>query len=327
VNPATALVDQRVTEAQLARSTIELAANAVFLATDTINALKTLDGAKGVEKMEGTLQKLEEQESKQAKVGDMVVKPDVAGVRSEVGGIPDAFGGSAHELRIGERGLERCSFACWIFSASLQSRAKNIRASLKVSAEVEKKALLLESRAETIGARATEISKLPEPQRAMQESLLLGEATNVEMQMYELEHEVLEIPGTRLPAKGEWSGPPGDSYWFPPPDSGAYKYAGQTGIPFHKRYPNFRQWALPASDVSLPTMTGMYGADFAAADGIAATRSGMADAAAFEAWRSANGYTWHHVENSMTMLLVPSELHAAVAHMGGGSVARGIAVP
>jgi A nuclease of the HNH/ENDO VII superfamily with conserved WHH len=331
VNPAAALVDQRVAEAQLARNTIELAANAVFVATETINALKTLDSAKGAEKLEGALKELEEKEAKHAsQTGDMVVKPDVAGVRGEVGGIPDAFGGSAHDLRITERGLERCSFVCWIFSASLQSRAKNVKASLKATPDIAKTATALEARAESIGGKAVKLSKLPEPQRSIQEGLLLGEARNLEMEMYELEHKVLGMPSTRLPAKGEWTGAPGNSHWLPPPDSPAYKYAGPNGIPFHDGYPNFREWALPASDVSLPAMTGIPGhpvsADFAAADAIAAARSGMADAAAFKGWREASGYTWHHVENSMTMLLVPSELHAAVAHAGGGKVARGIPV-
>ena len=29
------------------------------------------------------------------------------------------------------------------------------------------------------------------------------------------------------------------------------------------------------------------------------------------------GYTWHHVEDGKTMLLVPSDLHGAVRHTGG----------
>lgn len=34
------------------------------------------------------------------------------------------------------------------------------------------------------------------------------------------------------------------------------------------------------------------------------------------------GYTWHHVEDGRTMLLVPSDLHSAVRHTGGASLIR-----
>lgn len=34
------------------------------------------------------------------------------------------------------------------------------------------------------------------------------------------------------------------------------------------------------------------------------------------------GYTWHHVEDGKTMLLVPSDLHGAVRHTGGASLIR-----
>jgi len=32
------------------------------------------------------------------------------------------------------------------------------------------------------------------------------------------------------------------------------------------------------------------------------------------------GYTWHHVEDGMTMMLVPSDVHSAVRHTGGASL-------
>lgn len=34
------------------------------------------------------------------------------------------------------------------------------------------------------------------------------------------------------------------------------------------------------------------------------------------------GYTWHHVEDGKTMLLVPSDLQGAVRHTGGASLIR-----
>ncbi len=34
------------------------------------------------------------------------------------------------------------------------------------------------------------------------------------------------------------------------------------------------------------------------------------------------GYTWHHVEDAITMHLVPTDLHQAVKHTGGASYLR-----
>jgi len=64
VNPAAALVDQKKAEAALAQSTIELAVNSVFVATEAINALKTMEASGGAAKLEGALKDLGEQESK-----------------------------------------------------------------------------------------------------------------------------------------------------------------------------------------------------------------------------------------------------------------------
>ena len=70
-------------------------------------------------------------------------------------------------------------------------------------------------------------------------------------------------------------------------------------------------------------MTGFGTGDFDAADAIAAARTGMTPRA-FRDWRVDNGYTWHHRENSLSMQLVPTALHSAVPHLGGGWVSRGI---
>ncbi|WP_370221743.1 HNH endonuclease [Cytobacillus sp.] len=34
------------------------------------------------------------------------------------------------------------------------------------------------------------------------------------------------------------------------------------------------------------------------------------------------GYTWHHVEDGKTMMLVPSDIHGEVRHTGGASLIR-----
>lgn len=40
-----------------------------------------------------------------------------------------------------------------------------------------------------------------------------------------------------------------------------------------------------------------------------------------------NGYTWHHVEDGKTMMLVPTDLHQAVRHTGGAALLRKGLVP
>ena len=34
------------------------------------------------------------------------------------------------------------------------------------------------------------------------------------------------------------------------------------------------------------------------------------------------GYTWHHVEDGRTLILVPSDLHGEIRHTGGASLIR-----
>jgi hypothetical protein len=65
VNPATALASQQQAEASLTRSTIDLAINAVFAATEAINALKAMEKA-GAEKTLGAA--LEGMEASEAKI-------------------------------------------------------------------------------------------------------------------------------------------------------------------------------------------------------------------------------------------------------------------
>jgi hypothetical protein len=259
-----------------------------------------------------------------------VLKGSEAGGRfhQEIADIPDAFGGGPHELGIGDEGLERCSTHCLLFSDNLAGRAENIQRVQNASAELLEGASSLRSRAESIGARAKQVEAMPEPARAAAETKLLQEARQVELEMTALEHEVLGFSSTRvgdLPEGGTWSGTPGNSDWTPPKGSRAAQYTGGKPIPFHNGFPNFTEFALPGGDVNLPNMKGTS-ADFGAADAIAAKMTGMKNAAEFKAWRQEAGYTWHHRENSTTMQLVPTPLHASIPHLGGGWVSRGYPV-
>src|SRR5438045_4069509 len=84
---------------------------------------------------------------------------------------------------------------------------------------------LARSGGDSIGARATQLRKLPQAARAAQEAALLKEAYGIEMQMVEIEHEALAIKSDYLPAsyKGTWkSGTPGEGIWVPEPTHPAY---------------------------------------------------------------------------------------------------------
>jgi hypothetical protein len=263
--------------------------------------------------------------------GSAVTKagPGEPGVHQEITGIPDAFGGESHTLRAGDRGIERCSLSCPIFAESLKSRADHIDSVPNVTDALRNGAAALRQRASAISAESLEILDLPEDVRAKREATLLDRARAVELEMVILEHEVLGFSSAILPEYGQWRdasgkpGTPGNSLWYPPPGSRAAAITQGQGVPYHNGFPNFTQWELPGSEVSLVNMTGRGMGDFGAADTIAAARTGMTRRQ-FQQWRLDNGYTWHHRENALSMQLVPTELHATVPHLGGAYVSRGV---
>jgi hypothetical protein len=105
VNPATALANQAAAEAQLTRSTIDLAVNAVFLATEAINGLKTLESAAGEKKLAGAIKGMEEKEAEQVTARGATA--------------------SGHTIEVTGSGIRRCSPTCPLlsveFSAELEA--------------------------------------------------------------------------------------------------------------------------------------------------------------------------------------------------------------
>ena len=100
------------------------------------------------------------------------------------------------------------------------------------------------------------------------------------------------------------------------------KYAGKTytvngtlsakypnGVKFSNQgFPNFEPYSI--KKVTLNNLEGDAYYDFIKANSAAGYTS------------TPIGYTWHHVEDGRTMLLVPSDLHSAVRHTGGASLIR-----
>lgn len=64
--------------------------------------------------------------------------------------------------------------------------------------------------------------------------------------------------------------------------------------------------ALTKTDIS--NLTGNYRTD----EALANKKVGLSE--------TPEGYVWHHVENGLTMLLIPQDLHNAVCHTGGSAV-------
>ncbi len=83
------------------------------------------------------------------------------------------------------------------------------------------------------------------------------------------------------------------------------------GVNFTKEgFPDFNPYAKVKVEVS--GLTGKA-SDFTMANKAAGLKT------------TPTGYTWHHVENGTTMILVPTDLHQAVRHTGGASlIERGI---
>ena len=81
-----------------------------------------------------------------------------------------------------------------------------------------------------------------------------------------------------------------------------------TGIPFTKDgFPDFS--GVAGKTVPVP-QTGVRGVDFAAANKAAGFKS------------TPDGFTWHHVEDTQTMQLVPRDIHFSTGHTGGVGVTR-----
>ncbi|EMU55327.1 MULTISPECIES: HNH endonuclease [Clostridium] len=100
------------------------------------------------------------------------------------------------------------------------------------------------------------------------------------------------------------------------------KYAGKTyelsgdlakkypdGVKFSEEdFPNFEPYSI--KKVTVNNLEGDAYYDFIKAN----------EAAGFSS--TPKGYTWHHVEDGRTLILVPSDLHGEIRHTGGASLIR-----
>jgi hypothetical protein len=99
-----------------------------------------------------------------------------------------------------------------------------------------------------------------------------------------------------------------------------YKLTGDLAIKYpngvkftEKGFPNFNQYS--GKTISVNGLKGDTYYDFIKANQLAGYKT------------TPKGFTWHHVEDGVTMMLVPSDIHGAVRHTGGAAFIRNIIKP
>ena len=114
----------------------------------------------------------------------------------------------------------------------------------------------------------------------------------------------------------------GDTYHFPDGSPQASKYPNGIRVD-SKGFPRFEEYALKEVKFPYPSLEGK-------ASGTCLTGNSYSDfklankLAGFD--KTPAGYTWHHVEDMQTMLLVPQDIHSfmygGLRHQGGASLIR-----
>jgi hypothetical protein len=125
-------------------------------------------------------------------------------------------------------------------------------------------------------------------------------------------------------SNGSWSGVRGESTFVSThPD--VVPIMGEDGISYTNAYPDFSP--VSAGDVEIPSMSTSRSSNFAQADKALAEQTGVTPSQV-KAWRTANKYTWHEVQDLKTMQLVPSPVNAKFGHLGGvGEIKAGATKP
>lgn len=142
-----------------------------------------------------------------------------------------------------------------------------------------------------------------------------------------LPQETSVQPGQTFGARGgNWDGTPGNSRFHSDLPE-VIAITKDRGVLFVGGYPRFDEYARHRAYVP---QTGNNDKDFSAANEILARQKGWLksdgtpNAAEAERYMTRNRLTWHHVEDRITMLAVPFDLHKteATPHIGGASDAR-----
>lgn len=118
---------------------------------------------------------------------------------------------------------------------------------------------------------------------------------------------VQRLPSGKLPGNFEWAGRVyAGPRWTP---RLAAKYPA--GVRFTEDgFPEFEPYSIAQVRID-PHFVGNHTTDFTEAN----RRAGLD--------RMPDGHTWHHHQDTTTLLLVPIDIHDAVRHAGGVSIMKG----
>jgi YD repeat-containing protein len=124
--------------------------------------------------------------------------------------------------------------------------------------------------------------------------------------------------GWQLPkTNGEWTGVPGDSGWMSSKPS-VVAITGSESIPFNKGFPDFSKWAQ--GEFKFDNLTGT-GKDFGLVHDAIAQEFGLGSRTAAQNLLRQMDLTPHHVQDGVTIQLVPRPLNQ-IPHIGGASLLR-----
>jgi hypothetical protein len=93
------------------------------------------------------------------------------------------------------------------------------------------------------------------------------------------------------------------------------------GIDFRNGYPDFSPFEVKRHDFD--NLQGTDRDRRVTANNWLAEQLKLPDASAADRWRRAQGLTWHHNENMVTLQLIPTVIND-IPHMGGASLLRQI---
>jgi RHS repeat-associated protein len=133
-------------------------------------------------------------------------------------------------------------------------------------------------------------------------------------------HNACNAPNGRLPrSRGRWEGTPGDGKWFSDRDE-VLGITGADPVVFAGGRPDFSSWSKGTVEFEAGVLTGGSG-DFSAVYSKLATELGLKNKTAAKSWLKTKGLTPHH-QDATTILLIPTNLHKNIPHIGAASDLR-----
>lgn len=194
-------------------------------------------------------------------------------------------------------------------------------------AAARKKVLALEEQGKKIAAaRKYWSSKKGEAYKKLEEEL--KKCTTKECRKKKIK-DYEEGKFKNVPNSGKWDGPRGNSKWHPEPGTEAdkaLKEYGQDGINYRNGKPDFSPFVKrDANGRPMETPISNMRGDHRGADGdFGQARDAMEERyGSWNATKQEKGYTWHHNEDTSTMQLVDTRIHASgqggATHAGGAS--------